>query len=210
MFSKISSSVSRLIAVGAAVFLGLGPVAAQSVTAPSGGTTYTVPYYEQPGSPVVQIIRQPPPAAAPAAPTYGAAQPAGQKEPAYYTENYTGPTEEEGAESKVAQIRVRLPASAELWINDHKTKQTGAVREFVTPDLDPERVYSFQLRARWLEEGITVEKRLKVKAFAGNRVTVNFVRPPAPARPQPVVRGDATAPSYPIQQDALRWIPAYP
>jgi uncharacterized protein (TIGR03000 family) len=209
----------RTITAAAAFFLGAGFAAAQTAGA-SGSIRYTVPYYEQPGSPVVvRITRAPAPAApaaavpaaaAPAGPAYGAAAQNGEREPAYYTENYTGPVEEEGPAAKIAQIRVRLPAAAELWIDDYKAKQTGAVREFVTPELDPERVYTLRLHARWLEDGITVDKSLKVKAIAGTRVTVNFIRPAAPARPRPVVRSGGPAPSYAIQQDVLRWIPGYP
>jgi uncharacterized protein (TIGR03000 family) len=75
---------------------------------------------------------------------------------------------------------------AELLINDQKTTSTGPVREFETPNLDPDRVYPYYLLARWSENGIMVEKRLKVRALSGNRVTVNFV-PVAQERPRPPV-----------------------
>ncbi len=197
MFAKMPVAV---VLTTVAALLGAGLAAAQpAACAPAGASRGT--------SSPAQSSEQ---AASSAGVAYGASQKAGQGEPAYYTENYTGPAEEEGPESKVAYIRVRLPAGAELRINDTKTKQTGTVREFVTGDLDPERVYTFLLHARWEEDGITVEKSLKVKAFAGNRVTVNFVRPAAPARPRPVVRAPAIAPSYPIQQGPPHWVAPYP
>jgi hypothetical protein len=63
----------------------------------------------------------------------------------------------------------------------------GPVREYETPVLGPERVYSYLVKARWVEDGITVEKSLRVCALSGNRVTINFI-PPSQAGPRHTVR----------------------
>lgn len=117
--------------------------------------------------------------------------------PDYYSEDYTGPAGAANAPSKVAYIRVRVPANAEVWINNEKRTQSGTVREFVTPALDSEHVYVYNVKARWREAGgINVEKTRRVRTISGTRVTVNFARPSA-EQPRPVVRASAAPASPP-------------
>jgi uncharacterized protein (TIGR03000 family) len=152
-----------------------------------------VPGGSQDGSVAVRVV----PAGTPAAEIRHGAPAKG--EPGYYTEDYAPAAKEKPAPNK-ARIRVRLPAKAELWLDGKKLSLTGTVREFTTPDLKPDKVYSFLVKSRWVDEdGITVEKSLRVRTFSGTRVTVNFVRTrpsfvgtatPAPiSAPQPVYRG---------------------
>lgn len=110
-----------------------------------------------------------------AAPAAAQNAPARSEQPGYYSEDYPGAVAEKPDQKLPAHIRVRLPADAEVFINGKKTKSTGVVREYETPELDPERVYSYLVKARWVENGITVEKSLRVRALSGNRVTINFV-----------------------------------
>ncbi len=128
--------------------------------------------------------------------------------PNYYSEDYAGPQGPTNAPSKVAYIRVRVPANAELWINNDKRTQNGVVREFVTPALDPDHIYVYNVKARWREEGgIAVEKTLRVRTISGMRVTVNFVRPPAeqPRRTAPAAIATAP-PSRPrIVRQPVNW-----
>jgi uncharacterized protein (TIGR03000 family) len=147
-------------------------------------------------------------------PTYGASRQSSDQ-PGYYTEDYPGPTSTTPPQKRPARIRVRLPVDAELLINDKATTSTGPVREFETPELDPERVYTYRLLARWTEGGISVEKRLRVRALSGNRVTVNFV-PLAQERPRravvataPVLR-EAAAPLPPLAPPTSDWRAPYP
>lgn len=106
--------------------------------------------------------------------------------PSYYSEDYSGPQGATQEPGNLAYIRVRLPANAELWINNEKRTQKGATREFVTPALDPDRIYVYNIKARWTEEGgIEVQKTLRVRSIAGTRVTVNFLRPPE-SQPRPI------------------------
>jgi len=130
--------------------------------------------------------RTPRTAAAPAGadPTYGSQAPqAGESD--YYERDYPGAPVEKPDQKRPARIRVRLPADATLLINGQKTTATGAVREFETPELDPDQVYTYLLLARWTEGRIMVEKRLRVRTLSGTRVTVNFVLP-VRERPRPV------------------------
>jgi uncharacterized protein (TIGR03000 family) len=141
---------------------------------------------------------------------YAAPASGGDSRPSYYSEDYSGPEGPTNEPSKVAHIRVRVPASAEIWINDQKRTQTGALREFVTPALDPDHIYIYNVKARWTEEGgINVEKTLRVRTISGTRVTVNFVRPPASQPRQTVQTAVATAPaptSTPrVEQQPVDW-----
>jgi uncharacterized protein (TIGR03000 family) len=107
-------------------------------------------------------------------------------------------------QKRPARIRVRLPADAELLVNDQKTTATGAVREFETPELDPDQVYIYLLRARWTEGRIMVEKRLRVRALSGTRVTINFV-PAVRERQRPVAPfTESTGPPH-VVPPASQW-----
>ncbi len=187
----------------------------QPVFSPWG--VYYVPYY--PASPA-------PAPRAPAAATTGQSSTSGQVttpspqayaastsepegRPSYYSEDYTGPEGAANEQSKVAYIRVRVPANAELWINNDKRAQRGAVREFVTPELDADSVYVYNVKARWTEEGgIEVQKTLRVRAISGTRVTVNFVRPPEsqPRRATPAPAPAPVATVRPrVEQQPVSW-----
>jgi uncharacterized protein (TIGR03000 family) len=78
-----------------------------------------------------------------------------------------------------ALLRVRLPADAELWIGDSPTAQRGVERQFVTPPLEGGRNLSYEIRARWTEQGRAVERTRAVQVYPGDRVTVDFLAPQA-------------------------------
>ncbi|HEY7310786.1 MAG TPA: TIGR03000 domain-containing protein [Gemmataceae bacterium] len=144
------------------------------------------------------------------APAYAAPSRGSDSRPSYYSEDYSGPEGPTNEPSKVAYIRVRVPANAVIWINDQKRTQTGTVRDFVTPALDPDHIYVYNVKARWTEEGgINVEKTLRVRTISGTRVTVNFARPPEPPR-QPVQTSIAATPPPPtsaprVERQPVDW-----
>jgi uncharacterized protein (TIGR03000 family) len=81
-----------------------------------------------------------------------------------------------------AHVHVKVPADAQLWFGEKKTKATGPVREFVTPKLDPTHWYSYEVRARWREKGREVTQTRKAVVTAGSAVEVDFTAAaPAPA-----------------------------
>jgi uncharacterized protein (TIGR03000 family) len=77
-------------------------------------------------------------------------------------------------DANTAHIMVRVPANAEIWFEDHKTQQTGQVREFVSPPLSPNTDYSYHVRARWMENGREVTRDRNVPVRAGSMVNVDF------------------------------------
>ena len=77
-----------------------------------------------------------------------------------------------------AQITVRVPADAKLWVDGKPTKQAGAVREFVTPPvLRAGQTYRYHFRAEWSEDGRTVSRDRPVEVQATRSVTVDFAKP---------------------------------
>jgi uncharacterized protein (TIGR03000 family) len=87
-----------------------------------------------------------------------------------------------------AALRVRLPADAELWVGDSPTAQRGAERQFVTPPLDGGRNLTYEIRARWKEQGRDVERTRSVQVYPGDRVTVDFLTPEAEGKELPAPR----------------------
>jgi uncharacterized protein (TIGR03000 family) len=79
----------------------------------------------------------------------------------------------------VAQIDVRLPvAAADVWFDGKKTTQTGDVRFFESPVLQPGRAYVYEVRATWTVDGEEITKVRRVTVRAGDRAVVDFTSPP--------------------------------
>jgi uncharacterized protein (TIGR03000 family) len=75
-----------------------------------------------------------------------------------------------------ALLDVTLPADALLEIQNQRMLQTGALRQFQSPPLEPGQAYVYDLRASWLESGREVARTRRVEVRAGERVAVRFDR----------------------------------
>ena len=76
-----------------------------------------------------------------------------------------------------AQITVRVPPDATLWVDSMQSTQTGPVRTFVTPaTLQPGQSYSYTLKAQWTENGQPVVRERRVDFQAGNQVIVDLTQ----------------------------------
>lgn len=69
---------------------------------------------------------------------------------------------------------VEVPQGAEVIIDGAATRQTGTVREFVSPSLTPGHTYVYELHARWTDGGRAVEQTRVVEVQAGARQKVTF------------------------------------
>jgi uncharacterized protein (TIGR03000 family) len=79
-----------------------------------------------------------------------------------------------------AHIDVRVPASAEVWVEGAKTKQAGELRHFVSPPLTPGQDFVYDIRARWTDDnGKVVDQTRHVPVRAGSQVMENFTAPTA-------------------------------
>jgi uncharacterized protein (TIGR03000 family) len=88
--------------------------------------------------------------------------------------------------STAALISVIVPPEAEIWFDNYKTKQTGTERRFLTPSLDPNRNFFYEVHARWMENNRPVEKTEVVRFHAGEQPTVDFTVGAVQSADQPV------------------------
>ena len=75
-----------------------------------------------------------------------------------------------------AHIIVRAPAGAELWFNGTKLTGEGEVRKFVSPVLTLGQRYSYEVRARWKQNGQTITKTHELTVKAGAHIDVDFMQ----------------------------------
>jgi uncharacterized protein (TIGR03000 family) len=89
------------------------------------------------------------------------------------------PMEEAGVHTDVTtKVTIKVPADAQVWFDGAPTKSTGTSREFQTPPLTHGRQYSYEVRARWNENGREVTQTQYVHFTAGAPVEVDFRPPP--------------------------------
>ena len=77
-----------------------------------------------------------------------------------------------------AMINMRVPADAKVFFGDAEgsNAQSGTVRHFVSPPLDPGSNYQYQLRAQWMENGQMVTRSRTVDVHANQTVNVDFTQ----------------------------------
>lgn len=101
--------------------------------------------------------------------------------------NVTGPLDGvQLQDPATAHIVVLVPENAAIVIDGHQTTQTGPTRDFVSPQLAPGQAFTYEIKARWQENGQEIEKTKKVSVKAGARVVVHFpngVQPDLAAKP---------------------------
>jgi uncharacterized protein (TIGR03000 family) len=74
-----------------------------------------------------------------------------------------------------ALLMVHVPADAELWVSGAATQQRGEWRSFVTPPLEKGRASTYEVHARWKQNGTDVERSREVQMQPGDRATVDFL-----------------------------------
>lgn len=74
------------------------------------------------------------------------------------------------------RLRVLLPRpDARLWIDNNATRQAGYDRVFESPQLEPGKRYSYQLKAAWMDQsGKEITKEKTVEVTPGQMTTVRF------------------------------------
>jgi uncharacterized protein (TIGR03000 family) len=99
--------------------------------------------------------------------------------------NYSSPDQPQQAPANdnAAHLMVVVPESAELWFNGTRMTLTGTQREFFSPALTPGKDYTYEIRARWMENGRPVEQNRSVKVQANSYQVVDFTRPQTPETP---------------------------
>jgi len=78
---------------------------------------------------------------------------------------------------QVVRVQVRLPAAdAKVWFENQQTKQNGMARDFESPPLESGYTYRYTIRARWQENGRTMEQTRSLKVRAGETKLVDFTQ----------------------------------
>jgi uncharacterized protein (TIGR03000 family) len=93
---------------------------------------------------------------------------------ATYESGYYGTRPEFVVPADAALIDLAVPANAEVWFSGEKTKATGEIRSFVTPALEKDRRFAYEVRVRWMENGKVKEKIEKLPVHAGDRLNLRF------------------------------------
>lgn len=119
-------------------------------------------------------------------PSYYSAPSTYYVEPAIQTREvyYPAPT----ATQQSSNVMVLVPnPDAQVWFDNAQTSQRGMERTFTSPQLEPNHNYTYTIKARWTENGKTIDRQRQVTFQAGQSVTVNFrentgesISPPAP------------------------------
>jgi uncharacterized protein (TIGR03000 family) len=91
-----------------------------------------------------------------------------------YQSYFQGPASATSAVN-AAQLRIRLPKNAQLWIEDQDTSPRGADRAFVSPPLPAGRDFVYHLKTQWTENGQQVTRTREVPIHAGDVVNIDFL-----------------------------------
>jgi uncharacterized protein (TIGR03000 family) len=75
---------------------------------------------------------------------------------------------------RTATLRVRLPANAKLVIDDYQTQQTGPLRRFVSPPLEPGKSYHYTLQWTYQKDGNPLTQKKVVHIRAGDDKDVDL------------------------------------
>jgi uncharacterized protein (TIGR03000 family) len=74
--------------------------------------------------------------------------------------------------NQVATIEVKVPANAKVYLQDQSMSLTGPVRRFVSPELEADRTYRYNVRVEVEHNGETISKTTQADVRAGQRVEV--------------------------------------
>jgi uncharacterized protein (TIGR03000 family) len=101
---------------------------------------------------------------------------------------YTPPQSTPG----VALLDVNVPDEAEVYIQGTKMKQQGPERRYVSPTLEPGRVYTYNVKALWYDNGEDVKVERQILVRAGDQKSITFLASPDAGAPHGT--GDETPP----------------
>jgi uncharacterized protein (TIGR03000 family) len=80
----------------------------------------------------------------------------------------------EDSEDKEAKLVVELPADARLFIDGSEMKSGATQRGVVTPPLDPQQTYYYEVKVELTRHGHTLRETQRIRLIPGALVTANF------------------------------------
>jgi uncharacterized protein (TIGR03000 family) len=85
-------------------------------------------------------------------------------------------------DAATATVVIKLPAEARLYFDDRPTKQVGAERTYVTPELTPGKEYTYQVKIEYTRDGRMMTQTRPVSVRAGQTSRVEFGEAAAAAK----------------------------
>jgi uncharacterized protein (TIGR03000 family) len=82
-------------------------------------------------------------------------------------------------------LDIRVPSSAEVFVNGEKISATGTMRTFTSDNLTAGQTYEYKVKAKWTENGKEMSRERTVKAVPGQRTAVDLTRSNQPSPGQP-------------------------
>jgi uncharacterized protein (TIGR03000 family) len=95
--------------------------------------------------------------------------------PQRYTIHVTVLPEKYAEAPDTALVVAHLPEDARIWFQDRPTKQTGTLRQFVSPSLTPGKRYTYTVRVEWPEDGRWVSQAHTFLVRAGDVHCIDVV-----------------------------------
>jgi uncharacterized protein (TIGR03000 family) len=74
-------------------------------------------------------------------------------------------------------LTLRVPPQADILIDGEKTIQKGAVRQYVSPPVATDGKFSYEITAKWTDDGKPLSQTRKVAVRGGQEVTVDLRKP---------------------------------
>lgn len=75
-------------------------------------------------------------------------------------------------------ISMKVPnPTAEVFVGGVKTTQTGTDRTFSSPDLEDGKEFLYEVTVRWIDQGVTHEKKKNVIITSGQVIALDFTAP---------------------------------
>jgi uncharacterized protein (TIGR03000 family) len=78
-------------------------------------------------------------------------------------------------------LDIRVPSSAEVFVNGEKISATGTMRTFTSDNLTAGQTYEYKVKAKWTENGKEMSRERTVKAVPGQRTSVDLTRSTQPS-----------------------------
>jgi uncharacterized protein (TIGR03000 family) len=88
--------------------------------------------------------------------------------------SYTGATDTLSTPASTS-ITLRVPESAEVWIQGKKMDEKGIERRFNLPSLDPRTTHDYDIRVEWTENGRKKSDTAHLNVRAGDQQSITYI-----------------------------------
>ena len=103
------------------------------------------------------------------------------------------PEKEKPLPNNAAHLQLLVPEKAEILIDDRKTTQAGAVRQFVSPPLAPGTNFTYRITVRYRDNnGATIEDKHSIRVRANDQLRMDFTQTASPPSDRPTLEAIST------------------